>query len=144
MSKLKKANIIIAVFSLILFLSACSNGKEEINLQEPNLPLQAFNGEFLYKDIPAPMNADVFVFTEGSDEDYEHYSFSFENFTLQEAKEYIVLLENTVIVKRKMYDVYTKNDYPMLNYFGYLKDGSAISLSQCDMSGGIMINIKIN
>lgn len=54
----------------------------------------------------------------------------------------IALLEKSVVEKREVYDLYTEGDYPMLNYFGWLKDGDAISLSQCNTSGGITINVK--
>lgn len=137
--------VIFALFVFAFFMSACSTkpkDKGSVEVQEPTIPLQAYNGEFLYGDIPAPIGVDVFIFSNSADEEYNHYSFSFENFTLQNAKEYIALLEESVVEKREAYDVYTENDYPILNYFGWLKDGSAITLSQCNTSGGIMINVK--
>lgn len=137
--------LIFALFVFAFFLSACSTkpkDKGSVDLQEPQVPLKAYSGEFLHGDIPAPIGADVFIFANSADEEYDHYSFSFENFTLQDAKDYIALLEESVVVKREAYDVYTEADYPMLNYFGWLKDGSAVTLSQCNTSGGIMINVK--
>lgn len=139
------AAILLALFAFVIFLSACSaesKDEESLRVQEPSLPLEAYNGEFLHGDIPAPTGADVFILANSTDEEFDHYSFTFENFTLQEAKDYITLLEESVVEKREVYDVYTENDYPMLNYFGWLKDGSAITLSQCDTSGGITINAK--
>ena len=133
------------LIAFIFLLSACSvtpKKEENLSAQEPSLPLEAYNGKFLYGDIPTPIGADVFIFANSADEEFNHYSFSFENFTLQEAKDYIALLEESVVEKREAYDVYTENDYPILNYFGWLKDGSAITLSQCNTSGGIMINVK--
>lgn len=139
--------ILSALFVSVILLSACSaesksKDTESLRVQQPALPLEAHDGAFLYGDIPAPTGADVFVLANSTDEEFDHYSFSLENFTLQEAKDYIARLEESVVTKRESYDVYTENDYPMLNYFGWLKDGSAITLSQCNTSGGIMINVK--
>lgn len=134
------------LFVLVFSLTACSDeskGSENISImQEPSLPLEIHDDEFLYGNIPAPTNADVFILATSADEKYYHYSFSFDNFTLKEAEDYIDLLEESLIEKCEFHDVYTENDYPILNYFGWLKDGNAVSLSQCNTSGGITINVK--
>ena len=138
------AVLFIVLIVSISLLSACSDGSTEkgnSNITEPSLPLQAYTGAFLYDNIPAPTTADVYVLTNITDEQYEIYSFTFENFTLQEAKDYIEILKSSVIEKQEKYDVYTENDYPILNYFGWLNNGNAVSISQCDNVGGITISV---
>ena len=144
------AVLFIVLIVSISLLSACSDGSTEkgnSNITEPSLPLQAYTGAFLYDNIPAPTTADVYVLTNITDDQYEIYSFTFENFTLQEAKDYIEILKSSVIEKQEKYDIYTENDYPILNYFGWLNNGNAVSISQCDNGGGIMISVaksKVN
>ena len=144
------AVLFIVLIVSISLLSACSDGsteKENSNITEPSLPLQAYTGAFLYDNIPAPTTADVYVLTNITDGQHEIYSFTLENFTLQEAKDYIEILKSSVIEKQEKYDVYTENDYPILNYFGWLNNGNAVSISQCDNGGGITISVaksKVN
>ena len=144
------AVLFIVLIVSISLLSACSDGSTEkgnSNITEPSLPLQAYTGAFLYDNIPAPTTADVYVLTNITDDQHEIYSFTLENFTLQEAKDYIEILKSSVIEKQEKYDVYTENDYPILNYFGWLNNGNAVSISQCDNGGGIAISVaksKVN
>ena len=144
------AVLFIVLIVSISLLSACSDGSTEkgnSNITEPSLPLQAYTGAFLYDNIPAPTTADVYLLTNITDDQYEIYSFTLENFTLQEAKDYIEILKGSVIEKQEKYDVYTENDYPILNYFGWLNNGNAVSISQCDNGGGIAISVaksKVN
>lgn len=133
---------IAVLLSAALLLSGCSDKSENQSATEISLPLTLYEEEFLYKDIPSPTAADVFILPNSADDEYEHYSFTFENFTLDEAKSYIALLEDTVVDNREMYDVYTKNDFPILNYVGRLNNDSAISLSQSGTGGAITINVK--
>ncbi len=141
----KILTVFCVLFTGVFLLSSCSfNEKSDknVSVQEPSFSMEKYSEPFLYDDIPTPQQGEVYKFTNTNDEEYDHYSFTFENFTLEDAKEYVALLEDTVVTKRVDYDVYTKNYYPILNYFGWLKDGSAVSLSQSDSSGGIIINIK--
>ena len=146
----RNAVLFIVLIVSISLLSACSDGSTEkgnSNITEPSLPLQAYTGAFLYDNIPAPTTADVYVLTNITDDQHEIYSFTLENFTLQEAKDYIEILKGSVIEKQEKYDVYTENDYPILNYFGWLNNGNAVSISQCDNGGGIAISVaksKVN
>ena len=143
--KSKTGISITLVIVMLLSLSACTFNSEpasDKSLTEPILPLEVFSEEYLYANIPTPMTADVYVLTTTTDKKYQHYSFTFENFTLQEAKDYIVELENSIIKKREVYEINYDNDYPILNYLGWTDDGNSISLSQCNNSGGITINIK--
>ena len=94
------AVLFIVLIVSISLLSACSDGsteKENPNITEPSLPLQAYTGAFLYDNIPAPTTADVYVLTNITDDQHEIYSFTLENFTLQEAKDYIEILKGSVI-----------------------------------------------
>lgn len=143
--KYKNAKLLFGLLIAIVLLSACSDksvDEKNLNITEPSLPLQAYKGEFLYDDIPVPTTADIYVLANSTDEQYEIYSFTFENFTLQEAKDYIEILKSTVIEKQEVYDVYTENDFPILNYFGWLNNGSAVTVSQCGNKGGITISVE--
>ena len=147
-----KIKIIPAVIALILTVSifaGCSGTQKYSEkttssgnlLQIPEQPLEMWKEEYLFGDIPAPKSAQVYVLTEGFSDDWKIYSFSFENFTLEEAREYISVLESDH-VKREQYDEYYGNEIPMLNYLGYINDGLAVTLSQCGDSGGMTINVK--
>lgn len=143
--KSKIGIIITLVIVMLLSLSACTFKSEKVEdkiLNELALPLKEFTEKYLYENIPAPTTADVYVLTNAEDEKYQHYSFTFENFTLQEAKDYIVLLESSIVKNQDVYEINCDNDYPILNYLGWTDDGNSISLSQCNNSGGVTINIK--
>ncbi len=143
--KSKTGISITLVVVMLLSLSACTFNLEPVgnkSLSELTLPLKEFSEKYLYENIPTPITADVYVLTTTTDKNYQHYSFTFENFTLQEAKDYIVELENSIIKKQEAYEINYDNDYPILNYLGWTDDGNSISLSQCNNSGGITINIK--
>lgn len=150
--KFSKIRIIFAVIALILTVSVftgCSGAQgynegttENSNLlKAPQLPLEVWKEEYLFENIPAPENADVYVLTESDSDGWKIYSFSFENFTLEEARKYISVLESDN-VKREEYDEYYENEIPMLNYMGYVNDGLAVTLSQCGESGGMTINVR--
>lgn len=140
--------ICVGILLIVSFLlPACSNDLENsstdssnFTVQTPSLPLKSYESEFLYENIPVPEGADVFVLNEFEDDKNHNYFFSLENFDMQEAKDYVKTLENSLIT-REMYDEYDKNDYPMLNYVGHTKDGVKIMLTQCDTIGGIEIHI---
>lgn len=149
---LSKIRIIFAAIALILTVSVfagCSGAQgyneettENSNLlKAPQLPLEVWKEEYLFENIPAPENADVYVLTESDSDGWKIYSFSFENFTLEEARKYISVLESDN-VKREEYDEYYENEIPMLNYMGYVNDGLAVTLSQCGESGGMTINVR--
>lgn len=118
-----------------------SNTTEPISLEAPEMPLELWKEEYLYEGIPAPENAGVYVLTESFSEGWRIYSFSFENFTLEEAREYIDVLES-LKVKREHFDEYYENEIPILNYTGYVTDDLAVTLSQCGESGGMTVNVK--
>ncbi len=141
---MRKCKLIILCVILSFALSACANtpGVETQVFQKPTEELVPYTGAYLHSEIPAPTDADVFVFTEGEDREYFHYAFTFENFTLAEAEQYVLLLEKNLACRRKLYEIYTKNDFPMFNYIGELDGGVSISLSQCNTSGGILINVE--
>ena len=138
--------ITIALAIVMLLSQSVSTFKVEIaegeGITELTLPLKKFTGKYLYANIPTPVTADVYVLTITEDEKYKHYSFVFENFTLQEAKDYIVALENNIIKAKDIYEINYDNDYPIFNYLGWIDDRNSITLSQCNTSGGITINIK--
>ena len=149
---LSKIRIIFAAIALILTVSVfagCSGNQgyneeatENVNLlKAPQLPFEVWKEEYLFENIPAPENADVYVLTESDSDGWKIYSFSFENFTLEEARKYISVLESDN-VKREEYDEYYENEIPMLNYMGYVNDGLAVTLSQCGESGGMTINVR--
>lgn len=128
--------------------SATLQPQTDAGLQEQatSVTLQPYTGAYLYADIPAPDGADVFTMNTNmnpsEDDTYVYHAFTLENFTQEEADRYIALLEATVVEKRESYTVYTESAYPILNYFGWLPDGSAVSLSQSNTGGGILINVK--
>lgn len=147
-----KIKIILSVIVFILtvtMFTGCSDAQgyneettENSNLlKAPQLPLEVWEEEYLFENIPAPKNADVYVLAESDSDGWKIYSFSFENFTLEESREYISVLESD-LVKRKHYDEYYENESPMLNYMGYVNDDLAVTLSQCGNSGGMTINVK--
>lgn len=150
--KFSKIRIIFAVIALILTVSVfagCSGNQgyneeatEDVNLLKyPQSPLKMWKNEYLFENIPAPENADVYVLAESQSDEWKIYAFSFENFTLEEAREYISVLESDN-VKREQYDEYYGNEIPILNYLGYVNDGLAVTLSQCGDSGGMTINVR--
>lgn len=137
--------VIIFAVTICIFAGCSFNEKNQeettVSVNAPEIPLKPWNDEYLYEDIPAPKNADVYVLTQSYYDSWKIYSFSFENFTMEEAKEYISLLESS-IVTREHYDEYYKNEIPMLNYMGYVNDSLAVTISQCGESGGMTVNVK--
>lgn len=137
------AAAVFLIFTLLM-LSGCSETDAgEFGLQAPSLPLKEYTVSAFQGGVPVPDGAEIYELTQDSTKEYEHYAYTFENFTLEEAKEYIALLEETVVTERVMYEIDSENDYPMINYFAYT-DGGALSFSHCKDSGGITINIKIS
>lgn len=137
--------VIIFVLSVSIFTGCSFNEKPQdeitVSVQAPEMPLKPWNNEYLFENIPAPQNSDVYVLAESYSDGWKIYSFSFENFTLEEAREYISSLEAS-LVTRKHYDEYYENEIPMLNYMGYVNDSLAVTLSQCGESGGMTLNVK--
>lgn len=138
---------------LVFFLTAgvfvgCSS-KESVEgstvdsnlLQAPELPLKKWTEEYLFEDIPAPKNTQVYELSNGTAYGWDYYGYKFENFTLEQAREYISLLESAG-VSVEVYDEYYKNDYPILNYLGYTEDGVQVTVTQCHNSGSCGINIR--
>lgn len=148
-SKIKIILSVIVFTLTITMFTGCSGAQgynegttENSNLlKAPQLPFEVWKEEYLFENIPAPENADVYVLTESDSDGWKIYSFSFENFTLEEARKYISVLESDN-VKREEYDEYYENEIPMLNYMGYVNDGLAVTLSQCGESGGMTINVR--
>lgn len=141
----KTTALVCLLIALVFFLSECTVNQEEESetIPIPSLPLAKFEGEFLYGNIPKPSEADVYVFMNSEDERYNHYSFQFDNFTIEEAKDYVELLEETVIQKRLAYDIYNEyGDFPTLNYFGWVDDKTSISFAQGNKRGGMSINVE--
>lgn len=149
-----KRKIILTVIALALTVSifaGCSgqeNYKEENtansnSLQTPELSLKLWEEEYLYGEIPAPKTADVYLLSTGTSGEWNVRSFTFKNFSMDEAKEYISILESSLVI-REHYDEYYENDYPILNYIGYVNDSLAITLSQCGTQGGVTVNFKNN
>lgn len=137
--------VIVFILSVSIFSGCSFNEKNQdettVSVNAPEIPLKPWNDEYLYEDIPAPENADVYVLTQSYYDSWKIYSFSFENFTMEEAKEYISSLESS-FVTREHYDEYYKNEIPMLNYMGYVNDDLAVTISQCGESGGMTVNVK--
>lgn len=137
--------VIVFILSVSIFSGCSFNEKNHeettVSVNAPEIPLKPWNDEYLYEDIPAPENADVYVLTQSYYDSWKIYSFSFENFTMEEAKEYISSLESS-IVTREHYDEYYENEIPMLNYMGYVNDSLAVTISQCGESGGMTVNVK--
>lgn len=144
--KFKAAALLCTLIALLLLFTQCTINQEEEESETipiPSLPLATFEGEFLYGNIPKPTEADVYVFMNSEDERYYHYSFQFDNFTIEEAKDYVELLEETVIQKRLAYDIYNEDgDFPTLNYFGWVDDKTSISFAQGNKRGGMSINVE--
>lgn len=145
-SKFKAAALLYMLIALLLLFTQCTVNQEEEESETipiPSLPLAAFEGEFLYGNIPKPTEADVYIFMNSEDERYYHYSYQFDNFTIEEAKDYVALLEETVIQKRLAYDIYNEDgDFPTLNYFGWVDDKTSISFAQGNKRGGMSINVE--
>lgn len=145
-SKFKATALLCTLIALLLLFTQCTVNQEEEESETipmPSLPLATFEGEFLYGNIPKPTEADVYVFMNSEDERYYHYSFQFDNFTIEEAKDYVELLEETVIQKRLAYDIYNEDgDFPTLNYFGWVNDKTSISFAQGNKRGGMSINVE--
>ena len=145
-NRFKAAALVCVFVALLFFFSQCTVNQEEEESETiplPSLPLAVFEGEFLYGNIPKPTEADVYVFMNSEDERYCHYSFQFDNFTIEEAKDYVELLEETVIQKRLAYDIYNEDgDFPTLNYFGWVDDRTSISFAQGNKRGGMSINVE--
>lgn len=139
--------VIIFAVTICIFAGCSFNEKPQdettVSINAPEIPLKPWNDEYLYENIPSSKNADVYVLTESYSDGWKICSFSFENFTMEEAKEYISLLESS-LVTREHYDEYYKNEIPMLNYMGYVNDDLAVTISQCGESGGMTVNIKAN
>lgn len=137
--------VIIFAVTICIFAGCSFNEKPQeettVSANAPEIPLKPWNDENLYENIPAPQNADVYVLTQSYYDSWKIYSFSFENFTMEEAKDYISLLESS-LVTREHYDEYYKNEIPMLNYMGYVNDDLAVTISQCGESGGMTVNVK--
>lgn len=144
--RFKSAALVCIFIALLFFFSQCTVNQEEEESETipiPSLPLAKFEGEFLYGNIPKPTEADVYVFMNSEDERYYHYSYQFDNFTIEEAKDYVALLEETVIQKRLAYDIYNEDgDFPSLNYFGWVDDKTSISFAQGNKRGGMSINVE--
>lgn len=148
-SKIKIILSVIVFTLTITMFTGCSGNQgyneeatENVNLLKyPQSPLKMWKNEYLFENIPAPENADVYVLAESDSDGWKIYSFSFENFTLEEARKYISVLESDN-VKREEYDEYYENEIPILNYLGYVNDGLAVTLSQCGESGGMTINVR--
>lgn len=145
-SKFKAVASACALIAVVLLFTQCTVNQEEEESETipiPSLPLAKFEGEFLYGNIPKPTEADVYVFMNSEDERYNHYSFQFDNFTIEEAKDYVKLLEETVIQRRLAYDIYNEDgDFPTLNYFGWVDDKTSISFAQGNKRGGMSINVE--
>lgn len=134
------AAAVFLIFTLLM-LSGCSETDAgKAGLQAPSLPLKEYTASAFQGGVPVPDGAVIYELTQGSTKEYEHYAYTFENFTLEEAKEYIALLEETVVTERVMNEIDSSNDYPVLSYFSHF-DGGSVSLSQSGDSGGITINI---
>lgn len=143
--ELKAVASICALIALLLLFTQCTLNQEEESetIPMPSLPLAVFEGEFLYGNIPKPTEADIYVFMNSEDERYYHYSYQFDNFTIEEAKDYVALLEETVIQKRLAYDIYNEDgDFPSLNYFGWVDAKTSISFAQGNKRGGMSINVE--
>lgn len=148
-SKIKIILSVIVFTLTVTMFTGCSGAQgyneettENSNLlKAPQLPLKVWKEEYLFENIPAPENADVYVLTESDSDGWKIYAFSFENFTLEEARKYISVLESDN-VKREQYDEYYGNEIPILNYLGYVNDNLAVTLSQCGDSGGMTINVR--
>ncbi len=142
-SKFKAAALLCTLIALLLLCTVNQEEEESETIPIPSLPLAAFEGEFLYGNIPKPTEADVYIFMNSEDERYYHYSYQFDNFTIEEAKDYVELLEETVIQKRLAYDIYNEDgDFPTLNYFGWGNDKTSISFVQGNKRGGMSINVE--
>ena len=137
-----------ALIAAVIALSGCVKGENVKGdasntdaLESVRLPLELWQEEYLYEDIPAPESAQVYFLTKGNSDGWTIYSYSFEEFTFEEAEEYISHLESS-LVKREHYDKYYGNDIPMINYLGYVGDGLAVTISQSGESGGMTISVK--
>lgn len=137
--------VIIFVLSVSIFTGCSFNEKPQdeitVSVQAPEMPLKPWNNEYLFENIPAPENTHVYEFSNGTAYGWDYYGYKFENFTLEQAREYISLLESAG-VSVKVYDEYYKNDYPIFNYLGYTEDGVQVTVTQCHTSGICGINIR--
>lgn len=147
-SKIKILSAAAVLIAAAIPLSGCVKGEnakvDPSNtdvLESVRLPLELWQEEYLYEAIPAPENAQVYFLTKGNSDGWTIYSYSFEDFTFEEAEEYISQLESS-LVKRERYDKYYGNDIPMINYLGYADDSLAVTISQSGEKGGMTISVK--
>lgn len=133
----------------VLLLSSCSLSSDgdrktaEALSTTSNMVIssQLWESDYLYDNIPAPTTGTVYEFIDFETEQGQHSTFKVDDFDLDATKAYISVLESQGVV-RFMYDVYEKNDYPILNYRGTLKDKRAISISQSGTTAVVGIYVE--
>ena len=139
--------IFILLFIIVICTTSCStrssNTITESNETEYSFSLKngdLFEGEYLYENIPRPASKETIYVSFDSNKERFHYSFRVENINLQETQNYIYTLEKRGI-SREVFDVFDKNDYPILNYKGITNDNTIITISQSDSIAVIGITV---
>ncbi|MBP3696694.1 MAG: hypothetical protein J6J45_04030 [Clostridia bacterium] len=135
------------VFVFIVCTTSCStrssNTITESNETEYSFSLKngdLFEGKYLYENIPRPASKETIYVSFDSNKERSHYSFRVENINLQETQNYIYTLEKRGI-SREVFNVFDKNDYPILNYKGITNDNTIITISQSDSIAVIGITV---
>lgn len=139
--------IFILLFIIVICTTSCStrssNTITESNVEDYSFSLQQgelCESEYLYKNIPKPTSKETIYVSFDSNKKNSHYSFKVKNINLVETQNYISTLEENGITKQ-LYDVYDKNDYPILNFKGVTKDNIIITISQSDTVAVIGITV---
>ena len=144
------SKIFFLVFAVVICTASCStsnltvrNITTESNVEDYSFSLQQgelCESEYLYKNIPKPTSKETIYVSFDSNKKNSHYSFKVKNINLVETQNYISTLEENGITKQ-LYDVYDKNDYPILNFKGVTKDNIIITISQSDTVAVIGITV---
>lgn len=139
--------IFILLFIIVICTTSCStrssNTITESNVEDYSFSLQQgelCESEYLYKNIPKPTSKETIYVSFDSNKKNSHYSFKVKNINLQETQNYIYTLEKRGI-SREVFDVFDKNDYPILNYKGITNDNTIITISQSDSIAVIGITV---
>lgn len=135
------------MMSVTFLLSGCSflDSKNENTDITQNIDeiFKDNNGDFDWtinkftSKFPEPQTGKISQYLINSDKNY--CSLIIENFSLENTKSYIELL-NEYNVSSEKYQIYDDSNYPILNYLGKL-DNYNISISQSDNSATVVVSV---
>ena len=132
----KRIYILICFSVTLLILVGCTYSTED-----STSTLSTDTASSLSEIVSIPTTGEFKSFVTSESGDYILHSFTSENFSLEDTKEYIDLLESSGI-SRIHYSQYNENDSPILIYFGEAKNHISITISQSNLSAIIAIHKK--